>query len=174
MAEKSGAVKQTSKTRTKVIPKKDEDSESNVSQSDEDQQEYDSDALDGSEDEAKMKKRKRVSSSQKKTTRSPRKKQKASESEEDDFDLKDGQEIVGVVVQAPKTGRGKCSVTACINLAHKSTQSLLARYLRIRSTFWLNYKIQNVMIGNGTWSSSYPVSQLISKQGLKYMVSHPR
>jgi len=75
---------------------------------------YDSDALDDeSAEDATSKKRKRKSASMKKTkpTRSPRKKTKkavdSDEEVEDEFDLKEGQEIVGVVVQAPKTGRGE-------------------------------------------------------------------
>ncbi|KAI0672195.1 hypothetical protein C8Q78DRAFT_1025724 [Trametes maxima] len=81
-----------------------------------------SDALD--EDEPPSKKRKRTSSSPKKpvakrtlakkntlknestSSRKKRKTEKESEEEdEDDFELAEGQEIVGVVVQAPKTGR---------------------------------------------------------------------
>ena len=40
--------------------------------------------------------------------RTPRKKRKSADSdeEEEDYDLKEGQEIVGKVVEAPKTGRG--------------------------------------------------------------------
>jgi hypothetical protein len=38
---------------------------------------------------------------------SPNKKKKdANKKSEDDFELKEGQEVVGTVVQAPKTGRG--------------------------------------------------------------------
>ena len=43
---------------------------------------------------------------------SPRKKRKNAASEEDEegeaYDLKEGQQIVGKVVQAPKTGHGQC------------------------------------------------------------------
>lgn len=73
-----------------------------------------SDALDEDEDfSATSTKRKRASIStspkkvggKKKST--PRKKRKTADDDDDeDFDLEDGQEVVGVVVQAPKTGRG--------------------------------------------------------------------
>lgn len=74
----------------------------------EDSKEYDSDALDDdSEAETRPKKRKRVSSVVTKT-RSTRKKKKPADSDaEDEFELREGQEIVGEVVQAPKTGRGE-------------------------------------------------------------------
>ncbi|KAJ3995111.1 hypothetical protein F5050DRAFT_1769460 [Lentinula boryana] len=83
-------------------------------------QAYDSDALDDDsdfngkevdeEDEEPMKpKRKRANGAGKQAkTPSPRKRRrKADENDEEDsnFDLKEGQEIVGEVVQAPKTGR---------------------------------------------------------------------
>jgi hypothetical protein len=73
---------------------------------------YDSDALDEDSDfgEATRKGNKARSSSNptpKKKTQSPRKKKKfAAESDvEFEAELKEGQEVVGVVVQAPKTGR---------------------------------------------------------------------
>jgi hypothetical protein len=77
-----------------------------------------SDALDDDSDPGTKKrgggKRKRVSNG--KTPRakgsSPRKKHKNAASDEDEesegYALKEGQEIVGKVVQAPKTGRGQC------------------------------------------------------------------
>ncbi|KAJ7805788.1 hypothetical protein B0H14DRAFT_2878515 [Mycena olivaceomarginata] len=67
---------------------------------DESEDEYNSDALDDSDGE-KTKKRKRKPETKKKI-RSPKKKK--SDDTDDEFDLEDGQEIVGVVVQAPKTG----------------------------------------------------------------------
>ena len=78
-----------------------------------------SDNLDGDEDEVpKPKKRKRAPTSTSRpksgVKRSPRtspaKKKRKAAGEEDDgpeeIELEDGQEIVGVVVQAPKSGRG--------------------------------------------------------------------
>ncbi|KAK7042310.1 hypothetical protein R3P38DRAFT_2889679 [Favolaschia claudopus] len=67
---------------------------------------YDSEALDESDGEAKkQKKRKRKAVEPTKKTRSPKKKKKSGGSDEDsDLDLEDGQEIAGVIVQAPKTG----------------------------------------------------------------------
>ncbi|KIM36258.1 hypothetical protein M413DRAFT_449309 [Hebeloma cylindrosporum] len=70
---------------------------------------YDSDALDedsdfGEKDNKKVKKARSSSNhTPKKKTQSPRKKKKPATEFEDE--LKEGQEIVGVVVQAPKTGR---------------------------------------------------------------------
>ncbi|KAJ3510472.1 hypothetical protein NLJ89_g4655 [Agrocybe chaxingu] len=73
---------------------------------------YDSDALDEDsdfEDDANGKKRKRKSMarSSPKKGRSPKKKRKTEEEDEDDYedDLPEGTEVVGKVVQAPKTGR---------------------------------------------------------------------
>jgi hypothetical protein len=69
----------------------------------------DSDALDDDESTDKSRKRKRVSPAKKASSKksSPRKKKKDNDDESgDDFGLKEGQEVVGVVVQAPKTGRG--------------------------------------------------------------------
>ncbi|KAF7292787.1 hypothetical protein MIND_01177400 [Mycena indigotica] len=63
----------------------------------------DSDALDDSDTEKKQKKRKRASPTKKKPA--PRKKRKTDSDGEAELELEDGQEIVGVVVQAPKTGR---------------------------------------------------------------------
>ena len=76
-----------------------------------------SDALDDDSDPETKKrgggKRKRVSHG--KTTgangSSPRKKHKNAASDEDEgevYELKEGQQVVGKVVQAPKTGRGQC------------------------------------------------------------------
>ncbi|TCD60435.1 hypothetical protein EIP91_010066 [Steccherinum ochraceum] len=70
-----------------------------------------SDALDDDDDfDTSPKKRKRASGSLKKASKksTSKKKRKTTEDddeEEDDLELEDGQEIVGVVVKAPKTGR---------------------------------------------------------------------
>jgi len=75
-----------------------------------------SDALDDDSDQETVKhvrKRKRASLVKTRPARvsSPRKKRKNAASDEDEkgeeHDLKEGQQIVGKVVQAPKTGRGK-------------------------------------------------------------------
>lgn len=66
------------------------------------EKEYDSDALDVSDDQSQNNKKRRRASSKK---RSPRKKQKADSDDGDE--LEHGQEVVGVVVQAPKTGQGR-------------------------------------------------------------------
>jgi hypothetical protein len=77
-----------------------------------DAKEYDSDALDDDSDTkpSKEKKRKGVAnSSPTKKATSPRKRRKAQDEDDDEdeeFELKEGQEIVGIIVQAPKKGRG--------------------------------------------------------------------
>jgi hypothetical protein len=70
-------------------------------------EEPDSDALDedSADENVKTKKRKKPSAAQK--TRSPKKRRNVDSDEEDfELDLKEGQEIAGVVVRAPKTGQG--------------------------------------------------------------------
>ncbi|KAK1224161.1 hypothetical protein PQX77_012966 [Marasmius sp. AFHP31] len=78
--------------------------------------EYDSDALDDDDEDTPTKKRtstkrKRASTSESPAKKpSPRKKRRRvakdeTEDEYEDLDLKEGQEVVGQVVQAPKTGR---------------------------------------------------------------------
>jgi len=77
---------------------------------DDDVKSMDSDALDDDEPISKTpQKRKRASPVKKTPSKksSPRKKKKDNDDEpEDDFELQEGQELVGTVVQAPKTGRG--------------------------------------------------------------------
>ncbi|KAJ7165042.1 hypothetical protein C8R46DRAFT_1097999 [Mycena filopes] len=96
----SSKQKKTGKTAKKALTIDDESA--SASETDE----YNSDALDDdSGDESKnSKKRKRKTTESVKKTRAPKKKKKTSDTEEEDFDLQDGQEIVGVVVKAPKTG----------------------------------------------------------------------
>jgi hypothetical protein len=75
-----------------------------------------SDALDDDSDLETKKRGKRKRGSPVKPPRakgsSPRKRHKNAASDEDgegeDYDLKEGQQVVGRVVQAPKTGRGQC------------------------------------------------------------------
>ena len=76
---------------------------------DDDLKSMDSDALDDDELSSKSRKRKRASPAKKTHSKkqSPKKKKKDNDDEfEDDFELQEGQEVVGTVVQAPKTGRG--------------------------------------------------------------------
>jgi hypothetical protein len=78
-----------------------------------------SDALDDDSDQEEKKKRagKRKRASLDKSRRakgsSPRKRRKSAASDEDEdeegYSLKEGQQVVGKVVQAPKTGHGQCS-----------------------------------------------------------------
>ena len=118
-----------------------------------------SDALDD-EDEFETsknsKKRKRASTSPKKTpsksatkakqankngsaSGSARKKRKTKESEDEasDFELEDGQEVVGTVVQAPKTGRGEyfpSTFSCCKHVLRGRHQFHQGRYPRTPST----------------------------------------
>ena len=76
---------------------------------DEDAKSIDSDALDDDETiVGKSRKRKHATF----TKTSPKKKSPRKKGNNDEFDdgleLKEGQEVVGTVVQAPKTGRGMC------------------------------------------------------------------
>lgn len=95
----------------------------------------DSDALDEDDVKALSRKRKRPAAaaknapaknagkktSPKKAGASPRKKRKSAkddEAEDEDYlELEEGQEVVGVVVQAPKTGRG--TLNFCIRTSNK-------------------------------------------------------
>jgi hypothetical protein len=77
---------------------------------DDDVKSMDSDALDDDELISKTPRKRKRASPVKKTPskkRSPKKKKKDNDDEsEDDLELQEGQELVGTVVQAPKTGRG--------------------------------------------------------------------
>jgi hypothetical protein len=70
----------------------------------------DSDALDDDEDEFQSSRKRRQSSKKSNPPRKKKKRVAVVESDEDNFELKDGQEIVGVIVKAPVTGRGMRSV----------------------------------------------------------------
>jgi len=80
----------------------DEGSDTNFSE--DDVQALDSDNLDDDDADTAGAKRKKRSSAAK-----PRKrrKERASEGEESDLELKEGQEVVGKIVRAPKTGQGE-------------------------------------------------------------------
>ena len=76
----------------------------------------------------------------KKTAAGGRKRRKtARESdEESELELEDGQEIVGVVVQAPKKGRGVCCPSCCVAarsfirlLCYSSTWTNISEYARL-------------------------------------------
>jgi hypothetical protein len=73
---------------------------------DDDDASLDSDALD--DDPPPTGKRKRTAKNNKAKS-SPKKKRKAPEDSEFSDGLEEGQEIVGVVVEAPKAGRGACA-----------------------------------------------------------------
>jgi hypothetical protein len=89
--------------------------------------ELDSDHLDSDDASANKRKRKRASPTKNgaasrgakstKSRASPRKKRsKADESEGEFSDLDETQEVVGTVVQAPKTGRGPCLINLLLCL----------------------------------------------------------
>ena len=121
-----------------------------------------SDALDDDSDlETKKPSGKRKRASQVKQPRakasSPRKRRKNAASDEDEedegYDLKEGQQVVGRIVQAPKTGRGQCYSYILrrrgANLALLPPQFLPVRYLKIHSTFFCSSQNQSAMIVNG-------------------------
>lgn len=129
-----------------------------------------SDALDDDSDlETKKRgggKRKRVS--QGKTPRakvgSPRKRHKNAASDEDEegepYELKQGQQVVGKVVQAPKTGHGqRCFYPPVLRPfgANLPPQSLRVKYLKIHSTFCCSSKNQSAMTVNGNDASNLVV-----------------
>jgi hypothetical protein len=122
---KSGLRKSSSPKKRKAATADDED----VVYASEAKKVYDSDALDEDSSED-TKKRKRVRASKK--TRSPRKKRRE-EDEDEEADLQEGQEIVGVVVEAPKTGRGEQQLyyyfRLILFLLNSSTWSNLAEQL---------------------------------------------
>ena len=124
MLKVSARAKKIAKTRANISPQdveedstddRDDSAYSEVEDSDsEDEPEsLHSDTLDDESDaDTKRRKRKRgnIPKTKKATTRaqlvSPRKKKKAPQNEEE-LEIEEGQEIVGVVVQAPKEGWGK-------------------------------------------------------------------
>jgi hypothetical protein len=83
-----------------------EASEDDDNNDNDDDASLDSDALD--DDPPLTGKRKRTAKNNKAKS-SPKKKRKAPEDSEFSDGLEEGQEIVGVVVEAPKTGRGACA-----------------------------------------------------------------
>lgn len=106
------STKKTEKKKRKLEDEEDYDDDEAAEATPPSKKIYDSDALDEDSDfgEATRNVKKARSSGNptpKKKTQSPRKKKKlAAESDvEFDAELKEGQEVVGVVVQAPKTGR---------------------------------------------------------------------
>lgn len=89
----------------------DEDDEASSAYEDESaksEDDLDSDALDDVDYDVATRKRKSGGNATKRSTpkKSPRKKRKAMDDDYEDDDLEEGQEIVGRIVEAPKTGRG--------------------------------------------------------------------
>ncbi|KAJ7628657.1 hypothetical protein FB45DRAFT_918896 [Roridomyces roridus] len=100
---------QSPRKATKVTPKskRKQAARSDSESSEGSETEYNSDALDDDEPEPKKTNKRKRGAEREKKTRSPKKKQKKNADEdydEEEVELEDGQEIVGVVVQAPKTG----------------------------------------------------------------------
>jgi hypothetical protein len=124
-----------------------------------------SDALDDDSDvEAKKRvggKRKRVSNGKAPRAKgsSPRKRHKNAAGDEDDegevYELKEGQQVVGKVVQAPKTGRGQCYFYPPSFGANLPRQSLQVKYLKILSIFFCSSQNQSAMIVNGNDASTF-------------------
>lgn len=88
-------------------PVDDDAYEDPLSEEDDDVEEdeaIDSDALDDEANDFKSRKRKRGSLTKKRVSLTKRK--KVDEQDDDGSDLKEGQEVVGTVIQAPTTGRG--------------------------------------------------------------------
>jgi len=115
-----------------------------------------SDALDDDSDQETKKhtrKRKRASPVKPRRTKgtSPRKRGKRAaregEGEGEEYDLKDGQQIVGKVVEAPKKGRGQCSLPLSTDTRSYTNlsppQSLPVRYPKTRSTSFRNSQSRN-------------------------------
>lgn len=100
------APKSRSKQKTVAQKRKRRDEGSDTNVSEDDVQALDSDNLDDDDDDADTagaKRKKRPSAAR------PRKRRReaASEEEESDLELKEGQEVVGKIVRAPKTGQGE-------------------------------------------------------------------
>ena len=101
-SEEGKSNKKTRQTRKRGHTEEDEEDYSTVKV-------YDSDALDEDSDtevpKSGSKRKSSMKSSPKKTVSPHKKRKKDTEETEDEYELEEGQEIVGVVVQAPKTGR---------------------------------------------------------------------
>jgi hypothetical protein len=111
--------------------------------------------------------------------RNPRKRRKSAHSDEDeeeeDTNLKEGQEIVGRVVEAPKTGRGTYCIHMTIKILSRSPglppQSPQVRYLKTRSTSFRSYKNRSATIASGERANSSIGQYLIELgSGLDYTV----
>ena len=107
-----GSTKKSAKRKRKPEDEEDYDDDEALEATPPPKKIYDSDALDEDSDfgeATKIVKKTRSSSNltPKKKTQSPRKKKKVAAESDIEFEdeLKEGQEVVGVVVQAPKTGR---------------------------------------------------------------------
>jgi hypothetical protein len=114
-----------------------------------------SDTLDDDSDQG-VRKRKRASpvKSRRAKASSPRKKRKNATDDEDeegeDYGLKEGQQVVGKVVQAPKKGRGKDLYTAVRTInVNLSPQCSPVRYPKTRSTSFYSSQNPNATTGNG-------------------------
>jgi len=136
-----------------------------------------SDTLDDDSDQG-VRKRKHASPVK---PRSPRKKRKNAKDDEDeegeDYGLKEGQQVVGRVVQPPKKGRGKDLYTAAriINV-NLSPQCPPVRYPKTRSTSFYSSQNPNATTVNGedTLSLIRRFVTVFGYLGLDYMVCFPR
>jgi len=124
------------------------------SESEDDVQGLASDNLDDDADVTRRGKGVGETLKKKASTSKPKKRRKRATREEDGLELKEGQEIVGKVVRAPKTGQGESRTFHRRRIDPDDVlQFLLDRSRRTRSTFWTNSKNRNATIGNGWFLS---------------------
>ena len=127
-----------------------------------------SDALDDDSDLGSKKlvggKRKRVvhDKAPRERGNAPRKRHKYAPGDEDEegevYELKEGQQVVGKIVQAPKTGRGQCYFYYDDLGTDLPPQSLRVKYLKIRSIFFCSSQNQSAMTVIGSHASTLSVA----------------
>jgi hypothetical protein len=92
----------------------------------------------------------------------------------EDPGLKEGQELVGMVVQAPKTGRGELLhfCTGTTTRTKLSPQFPPVRYLKTRSTSFCSSRDQNATTVNGGQNPQLPepLSDTVRRLGSDYIV----
>ena len=128
------------------------DEDHDTSSAEDDVQVLDSDNLDDDSDTVTAKRGKKAGQTRKKNaspTKPRKRKKKAVSDEENDLELKEGQQVVGKIVRAPKSGQGEFQMSHKRERISISLQFHLDRYLRTLSTFWINSRNQSVMTGNG-------------------------
>ena len=112
----------------------------------------DSDNLDDDSDTLTAKRGKKAAPKRKKNaspTKPRKRKKKAASDEESDLELKEGQQVVGKVVRAPKSGQGEFQMFHKRERISYPLEFHPDRYLKTLSTFWINSRNQSVMTGSG-------------------------